>query len=433
MYRPIPSLFGALALALPLTACQAADQPARPTDAQAETALRKLADFYRAAPAIRTKATATLTVKGPGVDQQLEVVSKVAVQRPNLFAIDLSSGDVRIVVSSNGKQMLSYVSELQKYSVEEAPESLDGVLQSPLLGSPAVHATAQWLGALAAASPYDALLEDASEVKYVGEEEIAGVKCHRVRLVGEAEQTDLWIEGGDQPRLVQVQPDLAAQLRARGGTLPDGFEFALRVAFQDWQTDDQLAAASFAIEPPPGAEKVDSIFESSADGPHPLLGKEAPAFELALLAGGKVRLADHKDKEIVILDFWATWCGPCVRALPTIAEVAGEYKGKGVVFYAVNLAEEPAMVKEFLEQIELDIPVAMDLEGAVGTLYRADAIPQTVIVGKGGLVEAVHVGLVPDLKKQLSGELETLLGGKSLLKGGDKEPAKSEVRDGDQK
>ena len=164
-------------------------------------------------------------------------------------------------------------------------------------------------------------------------------------------------------------------------------------------------------------EKVDSLFNgpaaAEAEAPHPLLGKPVPHFQLERLGGGKVQLAKHRDK-VVILDFWATWCGPCVTALPIIAKVAAKYRDRGVVFYAVDLGETPDEVKKFLTDEKLDIPVILDRDDAVGKMYEAKAIPQTVLVGKDGTVQVVHVGLKADLETVLSGELDGLLAGKNL-------------------
>jgi thiol-disulfide isomerase/thioredoxin len=169
----------------------------------------------------------------------------------------------------------------------------------------------------------------------------------------------------------------------------------------------------FKFVPPEGAKKVESF--SQPDQPAALpLGKAAPDFKLALLGGGQMALSQHKGKDIVILDFWATWCGPCRRSMPIVAEVAAAYKDKGVVLYAVNQDEDAATIQKFLTAQKLSVTVALDQGGAVGEQYGAASIPLTVIVGKDGTVQAVHVGLTPGLKKALTDELDTLAAGKSL-------------------
>ena len=150
-------------------------------------------------------------------------------------------------------------------------------------------------------------------------------------------------------------------------------------------------------------------------GPHPLLAKPAPSFKLELLDGGEFDLSQQKDKNIVILDFWATWCGPCRRVMPIMEEVANEYKDKGIILVAVNLRESPQAIRSFLQKQGLHPIVALDKDGAVGYVYRAEFIPQTVIIGKEGIVQAVHVGALPNLKETLKKELNDLLAGKKLV------------------
>jgi thiol-disulfide isomerase/thioredoxin len=149
-------------------------------------------------------------------------------------------------------------------------------------------------------------------------------------------------------------------------------------------------------------------------GSHPLLAKPAPSFKLELLDGGEFDLSQQKDKNIVILDFWATWCGPCIRVMPVMEEIANEYKDKGVILIAVNLRESAQKIRSFLQEQDLHPIVALDKDGAVGTVYKAQAIPQTVIIGKEGIVQAVHVGALPNLKEILKKELDDLLAGKKL-------------------
>ena len=151
---------------------------------------------------------------------------------------------------------------------------------------------------------------------------------------------------------------------------------------------------------------------------HPLLGQRAPTFYGPDARRKFVRLAQYLDKNVIILDFWATWCGPCVRALPIIADVAASYKDQGVEFFAVNLGDEPAAVQAFLEEHKLSVPVVLDRDGQIGELYKAEAIPQTVIIGKDGVVQVVHVGFSANLQAELSHELDALVAGKKLAAGG---------------
>src|SRR5690606_36665457 len=93
--------------------------------------------------------------------------------------------------------------------------------------------------------------------------------------------------------------------------------------------------------PPADAEKVDSFFEQpEEEGPHPVLGKVAPPFQLENLEGKPVDLARFAGKKIVILDFWATWCGPCIAAMPEVKATADKFADKDVVVYFVNLHED---------------------------------------------------------------------------------------------
>jgi thiol-disulfide isomerase/thioredoxin len=117
-----------------------------------------------------------------------------------------------------------------------------------------------------------------------------------------------------------------------------------------------------------------------------------------------------------MLDFWATWCGPCVQAMPQVEEVAKKFKEKGLVFSAVNYGEDAETIKAFLEQAKLDPTVALDEKDEIGPLYKVEGIPQTVLIGKDGTVQVVHVGFGPDLGKMLTKEIEDLLAGKDLAK-----------------
>lgn len=149
---------------------------------------------------------------------------------------------------------------------------------------------------------------------------------------------------------------------------------------------------------------------------HPLEGKDAPAIQaLSLLNGETMSLAEHRGEHIVILDFWATWCPPCRDAMPALQTIAADYHGKGVRLYAVNVGEMPNQITPFLREYDLDLTVALDSDGRISDSYQVEGIPQTVVIGKEGRIQAVHVGYFPGMEGRLRKELDALLRGESLV------------------
>jgi thiol-disulfide isomerase/thioredoxin len=139
-----------------------------------------------------------------------------------------------------------------------------------------------------------------------------------------------------------------------------------------------------------------------------LVGKPAPDFTLDLLDGAPFRLADRKGR-VLVLDFWATWCGPCMQAMPQVERVVEEFRDRGVELIAVNLQEKPQQITTTLERHKLHPSVALDRDGIVAEKYGAHAIPQTVIVDRNGTVARLFVGGGPHLGDQLRDALKAVL------------------------
>ncbi len=156
-------------------------------------------------------------------------------------------------------------------------------------------------------------------------------------------------------------------------------------------------------DPPPLPEMPASAGEQP---PSPLLDKPAPDFELELLDGQKASLAGLRGK-IVILDFWATWCGPCLNSLPILMEIEKENK-EDITLIAVNQQEDPEELRAFLATQLWDLTVGLDRDGQLGQVYGASAIPLTVVLDREGVVRHVHVGSTPDLKQDLMKTIDRL-------------------------
>ena len=168
-------------------------------------------------------------------------------------------------------------------------------------------------------------------------------------------------------------------------------------------TSGALAGWQLVAAPEPSPEGAEGGEAS------PLVGKVAPKFELPLLGGGQFDLAKEKG-HVVILDFWATWCGPCVRALPEMIDAFSRLDPKRVKFIAVNQAESPEIIAPFLKQRGwASLTVALDGNQAIGRAYGVEGIPHTVVIGPDGKVAHVSTGFRPGAAAETAVLVEKLL------------------------
>lgn len=173
-----------------------------------------------------------------------------------------------------------------------------------------------------------------------------------------------------------------------------------------------------AVEPKIAQDVDGSNPDGRAPGiESPLVGKLAPDFQLELLGSGgkKFHLAEQKGK-VIVLDFWATWCGPCLQTMPLVEKVVHEFDDQGVQLIAVNLEEPAKAITAMLERHKLQLTVALDIDGVAATKYQATAIPQTVIIDREGKVARLFVGGGPKLADQLRDALRDVLNGGTTVK-----------------
>ncbi len=140
------------------------------------------------------------------------------------------------------------------------------------------------------------------------------------------------------------------------------------------------------------------------------VGRVAPEFELAGLAGEQVRLSDYRG-QIVLLNFWATWCGPCRLEVPGLVSIFERYRRRGFTVVAVNLGEPSEQVQAYVDKAGMTFPVLLDPDGRTRRLYPSRGIPATVILDREGIVRHMVVGAMPE---EMIGRLvEPLLGQES--------------------
>jgi len=359
-----------------------------------------------------------MDMKGPGMNNSVETLSHVAVQRPNRVAIRQENSMHGVTVVCDGHKVYTYVPILQQYSVEDAPKDMsepgDG------LGGLAILASGPGnpIGAFLKKQPSEDMLVGVTSAKYVGKEQIDGADAHHLSFEQEHFDWEMWVTPGERTLVRRIRTDMSKVMKQGGDDVPPAMKdmkVVVTNTFRDWQLDPDLPAETFRFDPPKGAKKTDSLFGGGGkEESHALVGRAAPPLKLNLLSGGTMDLSAHKDKDIVVLDFWATGCGPCVKSLPQIIRTVDEFQGKGVVFFAVNQGENADTIKKFLANKKIDCQVALDATGEARKAYHVSGIPQTVVIDRKGIVQVVHVGAVPGADRQLKREIEDIMAGKSL-------------------
>jgi thiol-disulfide isomerase/thioredoxin len=146
----------------------------------------------------------------------------------------------------------------------------------------------------------------------------------------------------------------------------------------------------------------------------PLVGTPAPNVASKMLDGSPFNLQDRYAENILMVDFWATWCGPCVVELPILMRIAEHYADRGVTLYGINQGEDVETIQNFLDEQKWNLNVVLDQDGAAGNAFAVEGIPQLVIIDKEGTVQSVHIGYRPNIEDVLREELDALLEGKGL-------------------
>jgi len=120
----------------------------------------------------------------------------------------------------------------------------------------------------------------------------------------------------------------------------------------------------------------------------------APAFTLASRAGGQVSLADLKG-QVVMINFWASWCGPCRQEFPALDQIYAKYKPMGFTLVAINVESEKSDAEKFLSGTPASFPILFDPDNAVSGRYGVSAMPTTVLVDRQGRVRWLHRAYKP--------------------------------------
>lgn len=232
---------------------------------------------------------------------------------------------------------------------------------------------------------------------------------------GPAVRFDLQFDHTDVSLWVGVDSGLPARLEAdlsRGAGRPPGTEMAF-VSWKDWDTAPTVEDGVFNPVPPEGFRETAKFALQETAGSAEPLSMEMPPVKLALCTGGSIDFGASRGEQILVLDFWATWCRPCRHAVEQIQRLASQFQDTGTArFITVNLMESPEVVRPWKQHQKLNLPVALDRDGQLAEQLRVQALPTTVVVGRDGIIRYLKTGYLRGAEQELKDVITDLAAGR---------------------
>jgi peroxiredoxin len=150
------------------------------------------------------------------------------------------------------------------------------------------------------------------------------------------------------------------------------------------------------------------VFAATSLASSDLEGRPAPDFALKSSTGENLRLSEYRG-DVVMINFWATWCGPCRQEMPLLDELYTRYQRVGFNLLGVNIDDDSRRAMQMIEELGVNFPVLFDARKEVSKLYEVEAMPVTVLVDREGNVRHVHHGYKPGYEDAYLDQVRALL------------------------
>ena len=429
---PVVNLAPATAVA-PLTVTAAVDQPEPAAEAAKDESLDKaqgeavdiapdallaeVVERYRNLDSYSDNATLkqALSVIPPGAEKPINESAEWPVSLAYAEGNKLKLSDENSLVVTNGKTLWKYWRQTGQYTKSDAPRSasIEDFLDHPALQSLSQHPLGQVFMPTAESrdNPFFNIKTSGEVVAEARDGKPGKLITAKTDMGGAVVPTKIWISdatnliGAIELDFTELQIQQMARQMPPNAPQPMILSVIVSMNMSDVKTDPNLPADTFAFKPDASAKLVDNFEMPNAQTTEQMVGNSAPDFNAPNLEGKRVKLSDLRGR-VVVLDFWATWCGPCRVAMPHMQELSEAYADKAVTVLGVNQdsATERKAVDQMVSDMGLTFPHVIDPEGVIGNKYRVQGIPTTVVIGKDGRILKVFVGFsrqVPDLLAEI--------------------------------
>ncbi len=420
----------------------AADVPKPVDDAEAQQLLAEVAKAYQALPAYADEGELIVAISIDGKIEKQTTPLHLSLIRPNLLKIEAGA----VTAASDGKTLTMSVAPTKRFTSVPAPKDLTvetfrtGALGSVLFGGLSNRPMLILLNLLVGETPVKTILTELdARPSHVQTVDADGQKWLTVRLDTE--------KGPDYRLVIHPTTKLLSRIEIipesdNAGAVPGSKVTPERLEWTAGRiTTDVSKEDLVAYKPPEGYGKIEpyeKVAAQTKDAPkhrvEDVVGSPSPDFSLTVMdAAGKfvtVTKADLAGK-VVMIDFWATWCGPCLAELPEVQKMIEAYakEKKDVVIIALSLDQRPSELREVRKLVEKTLEekkitldgntvgkIALDPSGATGEAFQIEAFPTVILLDAKGIVQSAHVGYSKDVRAVLTKDIDTLLAGQTLAK-----------------
>jgi thiol-disulfide isomerase/thioredoxin len=416
----------------------------RPDDPAARALLEQVSKAYRSLSSYSDQGQFVIAMTLGGKVHKEVRPMKLAFVRPN--KVDLDAGAARLI--SDGKTLTDIVESLKRYMTSPAPESIgintfrEGPIGAILFGGPTAAPMTVLLNLLLGTNP-DVLVDQMGGSIQAAPAASGGKSEGSAILINLVGGPDLLLRVDPSTKLLSAI-DLRMDTARLDKSAPPGQTLSIQqFGWTAGAVTTQVAKdRPFSFAAPKEFTHIESLKDQPGAGPAPRyaieekIGKPAPDFSLTVLDGpGKTRTVSKAELagKVILIDFWATWCEPCLMELPEIQKLIESYasSGKDVVIVALSQDSEPTELSEIRKLVEKTLDakkiklssspvgrIGLDPSNSVGDAFDVEGYPTLVILDGKGIVQSAHVTYKSDtgepLHKSLAKEIDALLEGKSL-------------------
>lgn len=363
------------------------------SDHQALELIQKMAETYRTLESYQFEGIMKRELKAEGYQQTREIPVLKAAILPDKLRVERGWPKTRMVMVSNGQESWLYLAQLNQYS-RSAPMDVKRFLEQGPSDESASFSTLY----RSFVTQYATLPDTVKRARVLREETLDLAEESRPCVVVEVE---LGGEEGSKkeeilPRVLWIEKNRNLVLKETSGSRSESPDFegmleskqtlTLRLARINVPLPDSL----FAFQPPANAKEI-SLAGVRRPGRRSLEGQAAREFTLRDAKGESFTLASLRGK-VVLLNFWATWCGPCRTEMPFLDRLQKDYKDQGLVVLGIT-DEEPELAQRFLVTNHISFPSLFDRQQEVAALYQVIAIPTILVINREGKIVFQSIGV----------------------------------------